>query len=183
MKKIVLVMVVMLATVSASAQVYIGGGLGLLSKEVDQLVSATQTVSTKTTEIKILPEVGYEVNERWSVGTVIGWEHSKTGHISEDVYKIAPYARYNFLHSERMNLFVDGGVGYANSKETGVDHMNLWEVGFKPGISVRLCEHFMLVAKYGFLGYQEVNQSGYKAKEYGLDFDTDELTFGFHYIF
>jgi hypothetical protein len=182
MKKIVLMMALMLAAVSASAQVYVGGGLGFIRQETDKLVSASQTLSVKTTQIKILPEVGYELNERWSVGTVIGWEHSKTGRINEDVYKIAPYARYNFLHGERLNLFVDGGVSYANSKETGMDHMNLWEVGFQPGISIRLSEHFMFVTKYGFLGYKETNQSGFKDKEYGFDFDTDELTFGFHYI-
>jgi hypothetical protein len=61
--------------------------------------------------------------------------------------------------------------------------MDLWQVGFKPGISVRLSEHFMFVAKYGFLGYKELNETGYKVKEYGLDLDTDELSFGFHYIF
>jgi hypothetical protein len=41
----------------------------------------------------------------------------------------------------------------------------------------------MFVAKYGFLGYKELNETGYKVKEYGLDLDTDELSFGFHYIF
>ena len=43
---------------------------------------------------------------------------------------------------------------------------------------------FCLVAKYGFLGYsQDETPMGTKTKNFGLDLDTDELSFGFHYIF
>jgi hypothetical protein len=174
MKKIVLMMVVMLATISASAQVYVGGGLGFTGTKVE---------GVKSTNIKILPEIGYELDENWSIGTVIGWQYNKVEDYKVNTFQIAPYARYNFLHSEKVNLFVDGGFGVASSKVKGCDALNLWQVGFKPGVSVRLSEHFLFVAKYGFLGYKEANEGGYKAKEYGFDFDTDELSFGFHYIF
>jgi hypothetical protein len=174
MKKIVLTLAIMMAVISASAQVYVGGGLAFTGTKVE---------GVKSTNIKILPEIGYELSEDWSIGTVIGWEYNKVGSYKVNSIEVAPYARYNFLHSERVNLFVDGGFGLASSKVKGCDALNLWQVGFKPGISVRLSEHFMFVAKYGFLGYKEANESGFKAKEYGLDLDTDELSFGFHYIF
>jgi hypothetical protein len=174
MKKIVLMIAVLLATISASAQVYVGGGLAFTGTKED---------GVKATHVKILPEIGYELNEAWSIGTVIGWQYNKVEDYKVNTFEIAPYARYNFLHSERVNLFVDGGFGYATSKVKHHDSMDLWQVGFKPGISVRLSEHFMFVAKYGFLGYKELNETGYKVKEYGLDLDTDELSFGFHYIF
>jgi hypothetical protein len=174
MKKIVLMIAVLMTAISASAQVYVGGGLAFTGTKVE---------GEKTTHIRILPEIGYELNENWSVGTVIGWDFTNQDDYKVNTFQIAPYARYNFLHSERVNLFVDGGFGYATSKVKHCDSINLWQVGFKPGISVRLSENFMFVAKYGFLGYKEANEGGFKAKEYGLDLDTDELSFGFHYIF
>ena len=53
----------------------------------------------------------------------------------------------------------------------------------KPGIAIKLSDHFCLVAKYGFLGYSKKENHGYESENVGIDFDTDELNFGFHYIF
>ena len=81
-------------------------------------------------------------------------------------------------------LFVDGGFGFSTAKVKGSDAANSWNIGLKPGLAIKLSDRFCLVAKYGFLGYsQDETPMGTKTKNFGLDLDTDELSFGFHYIF
>lgn len=179
MKKIVCMLVVALVAISASAQVYVGGSFGISSSKKEVLKEA----EVKTTTIKILPEIGYELNEAWSLGTVIGYEHAKTGDLKMNTFTIASYARYHFLENDMVKLFVDGGFGFSTSKVKGSDALNAWNIGIRPGIAVKLSDHFCLVAKYGFFGYEKQDIIGGEQKNFGLDFDTDELNFGFHYIF
>lgn len=116
--------------------------------------------------------------------------HFQTDHILTrfvfpplNTFTIAPYARYFFLNSDVVRLFADGGFGFSTSKTKGNDALNSWNIGIKPGIAIKLSDHFCLVAKYGFLGYSKKENHGYESENVGIDFDTDELNFGFHYIF
>lgn len=148
MKKIVLSVIVALIAITANAQVYVGGTFGVGSDKVE-----TEGTEVKNTTFKILPEVGYELNEDWSVGTVVGYEYNKSGDVKTNTFTIAPYARYFFLNSDVVRLFADGGFGFSTSKTKGNDALNSWNIGIKPGIAIKLSDHFCLVAKYGFLGY------------------------------
>lgn len=158
--------------------VYVGGTFGVGSDKVE-----TEGTEVKNTTFKILPEVGYELNEDWSVGTVVGYEYNKSGDVKTNTFTIVPYARYFFLSSNVVRLFADGGFGFSTSKTKGNDALNSWNIGIKPGIAIKLSDHFCLVAKYGFLGYSKKENHGYESENVGIDFDTDELNFGFHYIF
>lgn len=68
MKKIVLSVIVALIAITANAQVYVGGTFGVGSDKVE-----TEGTEVRNTTFKILPEVGYELSEDWSVGTVVGY--------------------------------------------------------------------------------------------------------------
>ena len=93
-----------------------------------------------------------------------------------NTFTIAPYARYSFLQSDLIKLFVDGGFGFSTAKVKGSDAANSWNIGWKPGLAIKLSDRFCLVAKYGFLGYsQDETPMGTKTKNFGLDLDTDEL--------
>lgn len=108
----------------------------------------------------------------------------ETFRFADYTFTIAPYARYSFLQSDLIKLFVDGGFGFSTAKVKGSDAANSWNIGLKPGLAIKLSDRFCLVAKYGFLGYsQDETPMGTKTKNFGLDLDTDELSFGFHYIF
>ncbi len=179
MKKIVLMFMMVFVAISASAQVYVGGSFGISSNKVE-----ASDEEVKTTTFKILPEIGYELDENWSIGTVIGYEYQKSGDLKLNTFTVAPYARYSFLNSDLVRLFADGGFGFSTSKVKGYDALNSWNIGIRPGIAVKLSDHFSLIAKYGFFGYSK-NETvgGGEVKNFGLSFDTDELNFGFHYIF
>lgn len=179
MKKIVLVCMVAFLAISANAQVYVGGTFGISSVK-----ETAKEVEMKTTSFKILPEIGYELDENWSLGTVVGYEYKKSGDLKINTFTVAPYARYFFLKSDLARLFADAGFGFSTSKVKDYDAANSWNIGIKPGIAIKLSDHFSLVAKYGFFGYsKEEGILGGEVKKFGLNFDTDELSFGFHYIF
>lgn len=106
MKKIVLSVIVALIAITANAQVYVGGTFGVGSDKVE-----TEGTEVRNTTFKILPEVGYELSEDWSVGTVVGYEYNKSGDVKTNTFTIVPYARYFFLSSNVVRLFADGGFG------------------------------------------------------------------------
>ena len=111
MKKIVLVCIVAIMATAAQAQIYVGGTLGFSSVKTEN-----SDAELKTTTIKLLPEIGYELDENWSIGTVVGYQYSKTGDLKTNTFTIAPYARYSFLQSDLIKLFVDGGFGFSTAK-------------------------------------------------------------------
>lgn len=170
MKKIVLFLFIVVATLSVNAQsVYVGGAFGLWHNS-----------DADMTSFKIAPEVGYNLNEKWAVGAVLEYEHASEGDLSGNAFSIAPYARYSFYENKLVRLFVDGGLALGVSKIEDMDSNTVFEIGFKPGIAIKLNEHFSLVAKYGFLGYRNEYTSD---PGFGLKVSSEDLTFGFHYEF
>ena len=51
--------------VAANAQVYVGGNVGIASSKIGN--------GDNVTTYKVLPEVGYNINKDWAVGTTLGW--------------------------------------------------------------------------------------------------------------
>jgi hypothetical protein len=76
---------------------------------------------------------------------------------------------------------VDGGFGFSTQKVKGFDSVNGFEIGFKPGIAIKLNSKFSAVAKCGFLGYRDDYMTGDNG--YGFAFTSEDLSFGFHYEF
>ena len=69
MKKIFAVALVAMMTMTANAQVYVGGGIGFQTSSND---------GNSETTIKILPEIGYNLDENWAVGIAVGYGENQT---------------------------------------------------------------------------------------------------------
>lgn len=176
MKKILVFVFIVMATLSMNAQVYLGGTLGISQTKVDD---------DKATTYKIMPEIGYNISDQWAVGATFGYQKGNLSYagkvlVDAKVFQFAPYARFTFFRSDLINLFVDGTVGYANVKIDDLDgSADAFEIALKPGLAVNLSKNFSIVAKYGFLGYQKMED----VKHFGLDLDGNALSFGFYYNF
>ena len=174
MKKFLLMIVVALATLTANAQIYVGGELGVWHD-----TDADQTAFT------LAPGVGYEFNEKWAAGGEL-----KFGMVTDAYtqFAIAPYARWSFFHSDRVRLFLDMGFGFQVTDfddaydYDGDDSVTGFRIGVQPGIAFKLNDHFSLLAKVGFLGYD--NEYAKIGRE-GLGFEVngENLTFGIEYTF
>lgn len=150
-----------------SSKIYVGGSVGVW-----------YDTDSKTTTAHILPEVGYNINNTWSVGTQIGYSYAK----ENSSFVFNPYARWTFLHAGMAQLFVDGGVGFQLGSYNGLTSA-AFKVGFKPGVALNVHKHISVVAHLGFLGYSGGNKYATDVKK-GVGFDfSNALSFGFYYNF
>ena len=170
MKKIVFFLFATMLVASVKAQVYVGGTVGLWHND-----------DLDATFFKLEPEVGYNLSEKWAVGGVLAFAHGKADEGKYNAFALAPYARYSYYENKVVRLFVDGGFGFSTQKVKGFDSVNGFEIGFKPGIAIKLNSKFSAVAKCGFLGYRDDYMTGDNG--YGFAFTSEDLSFGFHYEF
>lgn len=178
MKKIGMLLFFVIAALSVKAQVYVGGEISLWHND-----------DTHVTSFLLSPEVGYNLNEKWAVGANLtfihqgGIEFNELSDVDMNGFALAPYARYSYYENKMVRLFIDGGLGFSTYKYDliNAESNNGFEVGFRPGIALKLNKHFSMVAKCGFLGYRD--DFMYGENGYGFAFSSEDLALGFHYEF
>ncbi len=181
MKKFLAIAIMLAASISASAQLYLGGSIGL-----------NRNTSENETNLTIAPEIGYNLNSTWAIGGELAYNYKYDDGLSTNVFAIRPYARYTYYScaDNRVNLFVDGGfgLGFGKAKYAGEssDTVVLYSIGFKPGVSFKVNDKFTLLAHFGFLGYSGGNDTAKDAgypETFGFDFSSMNLSLGMHYNF
>ena len=184
MKKMLAMAVAAIMSLTAMADDFYAGGS----------FSIWRNSTKKLTEVSILPEIGYKLNEDMSLGMTIGYEHDELGEDDDKVivnmFDIAPYLRYNYFQFGKVALFVDGGFGIGAGSSRfhgeGSDTAVKWNIGFKPGVAFNVNEKFSVVAHFGFLGYEGVNDHAKAAgfdEGFGLKFSGNNMALGFYYNF
>jgi len=181
MKKFLLTLLVAVAATTANAQWYVGGSVGIGSVKV----KGGDSEST----YKILPEVGYNLSDSWAVGVALGYMKGAASfgnglldfdqNVKTKAFAVSPYARYTFLKSNLLNVFVDGSVGFASYKDYG----NNFEIGLRPGVALNLNKSVSLVAHFGFVGYNTFSPKGEgkSSNSFGLDWSGATSTFGVYF--
>ena len=178
MKKFLLsaVMAIMTLCVSAQSGSWYTGGQVTFGR-------TTESASNlKTTQVTVLPEIGYNLTDNFAVGSVLGVSYRKSGDEKKTVFKVNPYARYTYLKTERVDLFIDGGVDFGIGRAHGHTAVE-FGLGLRPGVALNLNEKFSLVAHVGFLGYQGGNRPAKHngaPENWGLDLNSNNLMFGFY---
>lgn len=183
MKKLVLTAVVALSSLAMNAQVWLGGSLGFNYTDKDN--------GTKVTDFTISPEIGYSLNDKWDIAVAINETYTNydlKGDIADyhtNSFSINPYARYTFAKSGIASFFVEGGVlvGSEDVKLENADKtesQTTWGIGIRPGVKVALSDKVSLVAKLGYLGYKDVEDSYSK---FGFGVDNNSLSLGMYFSF
>lgn len=180
MKKLFSLIAVAFVAMSVNAQVYVGGSLG-----INAWSSQKNAGDRSETTFTILPEVGYNLNDEWAVGTVIGYVSDKwvgVNGISESAFTFNPYARYTYLKAGKVSLFVDGGVDFTTASKADWNEL---AIGLKPGVAVSLSDNISFVSHLGFIGYDVLNPDGddNNTSKFGLNLDGNNLTFGLYFNF
>lgn len=197
MKKILLLAVVLFASLNASAQFYVGGSVGF---------GSVKPVGGGDSEFvfKILPEFGYNLNDKWAIGAVLGYQkgyplsgvnigasndyvaqaptviNTEAAASKMETFTISPYARYTAIEWDSVNLFFDGGITFGSIKDTG----SYFSLGVRPGLAVKLCDEISFVAHLGFLGFENFSPDGggKSGSTFGLDF-SNSCSFGVYFNF
>lgn len=179
MKKILIAVFVAAVSLSANAQVWVSGQLGVnTSKE-----SFDGHTTYKGNNFTIAPEIGYKLSDNIDVALQIGYAHAKSTvddvNVISNKFMVFPYVRYTFATSGNFSFFVDGGFGYALTHYCGNDKStNTWEIALKPGVSYALSEKFGLVAHVGYLGWGFEKYDKKKTNNIGLNADLSTISFG-----
>lgn len=195
MKKILMTVALMVVAVAASAQIYVGGSLGLSSTKAGYLDGTEEPDAY--TQFHINPEVGYNLSDDLSVGIGLGYAYGKQGDRKTTSFEIAPYARWTFVRWSKVSLFLEGGLSYSFDKEkVEEEHGNVtvseetktgsFKIGVRPGLRVDLTDHIALMTRVGWLGYECIIPDGddmNNGSRVGFDVSGENLTFGFLYTF
>jgi hypothetical protein len=144
-----------------NAQGYIGGSLGLDFQ--NKLIDKDGKDATGMF-FQIKPELGYNLDEKSSVGIVLGFGVTNNGNKitinganpfaghktdkSAIQFQVAPYYRYKFLQFDKIDLFVDAMVALQYTK---MDEWNntTFGVGVRPGVAFNANDKISFVAKLG----------------------------------
>lgn len=227
MKKVIAVAVAALMGISAFAQVGItvGGSFGFTYSSIRKDGNNKRDGMS----FKIVPEVGYQVLDKLTVGASLGYIHgyaalgsfnmndfrslanlavgtasdlllNKDSGQTMNALTFAPFARYTFLQTKWVDLFVEGGPSYNLvfvKKRTGYDENDkpIWdknkahivEFAVRPGIALNLGDQFKISAKLGSLGWQAAilkdDGSTITLNRVGLDVDSFNILLGLSYAF
>ena len=173
-------MVAAMVAMTMNAQIYVGGSVGFGSAKL----GGGDSEST----YKIVPEVGYNLNEQWAIGVMVGYQKGSCdfGNLDfnpgkTEAFVVSPYARYTALNTKMVNVFIDGGVGFASYKDLG----SAFQVGLRPGIALKASDAISLVAHVGFVGFETFSPKGDgdSSNAFGLNLDSSSIMFGVYYNF
>ena len=186
MKKIMMTLAAIAFAATMNAQVYVGGSLGFHHDKHDE---------NKNTKFEVMPEIGYNLDDNFAVGMVIGFTTGKTtnevaGIKTEDKtssFKVNPYLRYTFLKLDKVNVFVDGGLYYEFEKlgDNDASKYNNFGVNIKPGVAVNLNDKLSFVSHFGMLGWSTSKSKADGAKATNsIDVNLHSaVSFGLYYNF
>ena len=179
MKKLLLLVFLSVATLSASAQFYMGGQIGFSRNATDNV-----------TILEIAPEIGYDFNEKWAFGGVLDYQYAFDRGVNMNVFEISPYARYKYakVADDKLKFFVDGGVGLGIQKIGGYDTGFVYHIGLRPGLSYSFNDHWCILAHLTQLGWEGATDKatsayGKKNKFTWNIFNWNDLMFGLYYSF
>lgn len=202
MKKIMMTLAAVAVAATMNAQVYVGGALGLGFE--NKLTDVDGNDATGMT-FQIKPELGYNLDEKSSVGIVLGF--GVTNNTNEMInrndtfgqalvgdrktdksaiqFTVAPYYRYKFVQFGNVDLFIDAQVGFTYTK---YDEWNntTFGVGVRPGVAYNANDKISFVAKLGNgLFFESSKNKDQDAKsKFGLSANTlAPLEIGMYYNF
>ena len=161
MKKYFLLITLVIASMSASAQVYLGGSLGFSTK-------------AKGSSFYVTPELGYAINDMWSVGAYMNVEGSGGQALKwTATWDVNPYVRYTFLNTRIVSCFLDGKMGF--STRNGARELDF---GICPGVKVALGNNWKLMSRLGYFGWTNAGNG-----KYALSADLAITSVGLFYEF
>ncbi len=158
----------MVTTMVASAQFYVGGGIGFGKSEINKV---------ETTQFVLTPEAGYSINDNWTVGATLEVDWAKDTHTA---FAINPYARYTFFKTGSFSFFADGCLELGTIKPDEGDSQFCWGIGVKPGIGYNFTEHLSIAAHIGWLGHRSYDDLG---EETAISINGNDLSFSVYYSF
>lgn len=209
-----------------TSKMYVGGSVGFSFTQMNDGAGNGDQSKQTGASYRILPEFGYNINNKLSVGASAGLVKGLAAFgstnpadlkgilyasasayldISSDVdsatpmrimgFRFAPYARYTLISGKLIDVFVDGTLGFtslsvqrygrdANGNNTWSSNGNeytVFELAAHPGFLLKISDKFSLIGHLGAAGFSTAKRkdSEFGMTRFGVDFDTNNMLFGF----
>ena len=143
----------------------------------------TLWASDDKTTVIVAPEIGYNLNEYFTVAASVGLHSNRhklgSDWINSEGVVLNPYFRFNAFKKGVLFGFIDSGIEFGLGDFEGV------QVGFKPGIAVAITDRFVVALQYGFIGYSDGKgiDWGLRNKGVGADLSGYQSGLAFFYCF
>jgi outer membrane protein len=140
--------------------------------------SSTSTGEFKTTSIDLSPSFGYFISNNLSIGLQVGVTNSQSSFSGTNLTKVngftgGVYARYYTNPTSKFSVFGSAGLNFGSTNNiTDSLKTTNYSIGFAPGISYFLSDHFAIETTIGSLGF-----SSSKPDSEGAD-ATNSINFG-----
>lgn len=169
MKKLFITMVFVAATMFASAQLFVGGNLGIDMGTQKNKYDGTTRTDAKTFGFDFNPSVGFMFSDNMGVGLDITFgfakiTNPKTDSDPENIDKVttigfAPYFRYVFAEVDNFNFYCDAKVNFSTAKAKNTndgetsDGNKTMELGVNvvPGVQYNFTDNISMVASLNVL--------------------------------
>ncbi len=189
MKKVIVLIAAVVMAASVNAQWYVstgnfGGNLSLVDLiglgEGEITPGALMFTGIKSVDGEtawgLAPEIGYNLNDKWSVGLGLGYAHFAE---KENAYGFNAYARWFGYRNGNFSLYLQADFKYSAMSGDNAPDLNAYSVGVIPGAAYSFNDHFSMNASLGNLGYSKIkDQDGV----FSLNINNG-LNFGLTYSF
>ena len=140
MKKILSILALALFfSATSQARFFLGGTAGI--------------AYSKYFTFALVPQVGYEINDKWAIGTGLGVELVSNDRNTEVYGDIMPFGRYNIWNNS--HVFID----LKAKADMAIGEYFIANIGFAPSIRFKFHSHWDASADLGLFG---ANYDGYQ---------------------
>lgn len=129
MKKVLLTLALAAFAFTANAQFVIGGNISAYHNGAHDDNYTAAYPSNASTNLSIMPKIGYQLNEDMQIGAQLGWSYRYTRNYAgadntymsnspRSAFSIAPYFRYNFATWKKFTIFCEATLNFTLGFET-----------------------------------------------------------------
>jgi len=170
MKKLILIVAVaVLGVLTANAQIFVGGSVGLDIMGGNIKAGSTSMNAPSILAIQVAPKVGFNLSDDLAVGVEAGFSRltRKTPNtaltderkVSENEWQAGIFARYNLIGTDKLSLLLEGGLSVAGrSSKTTLNGINtdgnpifIFAIRALPVVSYNLSEKLNIELSCDFL--------------------------------
>ena len=140
--------------------------------------NSSSTGDFKTTSIDVSPSFGYFISNNLSIGLQVGVTNSQSSFSGTNLTKLTGftggvYARYYTDPTSKFSVFGSAGLNFGTTNnKTDSLKITSYSIGFAPGVSYFLSNHFAIETTIGSLGFSSI-----KPDTNGAD-ATNSINFG-----
>ncbi len=140
--------------------------------------SHKDAAGNKSSDFSLLPGIGYQFNDNWTMGLNLGYQTVKTtpfglASYSTNAFGIGPFIRYAKPLTNIFSVYGQFDATYWNSKPDGGIATNTFDAKLWPAVGVNIKNGFGLNFAFGGLEYSTSKVKGASTSSSNFD-----LTFG-----